>query len=297
MRIFDFGLWIVDFRSPTANHFPRPLVAALYLLLGLVLTAVPARAERKEPIPKELEEVGVVEHRNAQLPLKTAFVDSNGWSTRLGDYFDGTHPVILTLNYSDCPMLCSLQLNGLVDGLAKMPWDVGKQFRIVTISINPKESPERAQATKQKYLKLYGREGAEDSWHFLTSRDEGDIRKVANTVGFHYTFDRETNQYAHAAVLMICTPDGRVSRYLGGIDYDPQTLRLALLEASEGKVGTAWDQAIMFCFHYDATTGRYGPAAVKIMRAGGLLTLLTLGGAMFVLWRRGRKKSAAPAPG
>jgi len=264
--------------------------------LVLVFLTAEAVAQRIEPAPKELQQVGVVEQLDAQIPLDTPFVDSSGRRVTLKDFFDGTLPVILTLNYSNCPMLCSLQLNGLLDGIQKMPWDLGNQYRIITVSIDPLETPERAALTKQKYMKLYARPGAEAGWHFLTSRSEADIKKVADTVGFHYTFDPTTRQYAHAAVIMICTPDGRVSRYLGGIEYHPQTLRLALSEASEGKVGSVFDQILLYCFHYDAEAGRYGPAAVKLMRVGGVLTLVVLGGMLVVLWRRDRRGSGRDGP-
>lgn len=266
---------------------PLPLSPCLLVSLSLLLGA-PARAQRIEPAPKDLEKVGVTEHLGAQIPLDLTFIDSDGKQRRLGDFFDGTRPVILTLNYSDCPMLCSLQLNGLLDTLEKMSWTIGQQFQIVTISINPLETPQRAALTKQKYLKLYGRPGSDGGWHFLTSRQEAAIKRVADAVGFGYVYVADQKQYAHPAVLMICTPDGKVSRYLGGIEYDPQTLRLSLVEASAGKVGSAMDTVLLYCFHYDSSKGRYGPAAMNLMRAGSLLTVTVVGGLLIVLWRRER---------
>jgi protein SCO1/2 len=250
----------------------------------------PVFAQRLEQAPPELQEVGVTEHLDARLPLELPFVDADGRKVTLGDFFDGQRPVLLTMNYSNCPMLCNLQLTGLFEGLGRMDWNIGQNFQMVTVSIDPKEIPERARLTKQKYLKTYGRPAADSDWHFLTG-EEDDIRQLAKTLGFGYHYDKDTQQYAHPAVTFVCTPDGRVSRYLYGIEYDPQTLRLALVEAGEGKIGSTLDRALLFCFHYDETKGRYGPAAMKIMRLGGLATVVVLGAALGILWRRERKRS------
>lgn len=259
--------------------------AAIVLLWTTTL-----RAERTEPAPEQLQDVGVEEHLDVQLPLELTFIDSNGEEVQLGDLFDGKTPVILTMNYSNCPMLCSLQLNGLFEGLQGVNWDLGKQYRMITIGIDPKETPERAEETKQKYLKIYGRDGAGDGWHCLTGK-EADIRKVADAVGFGYSYLPETGEYAHAAVTMVCTPDGHTSRYLYGVEYPAQTVRLALLEASEGKIGTTMDRVLLFCFQYDETRGRYAPSAVKIMKAGGVLTLIFLGALLGIYWVRETRKA------
>jgi protein SCO1 len=264
----------------------------LYLLLTAIIvaaSAVPAVSERKEPLPPELADVGITELPGAQLPLELPFVDSEGSQTALGQCFDGVHPVILTLNYSDCPMLCSVQLSGLVDALQKMPWNLGEQFRAVTVSIDPLETPMRAALTKDKYLKLYNRPGSGAGWHFLTGREEN-IKKLAATVGFRYKYIAQRRQFVHAAALILCTPDGRVSRYLGGVLYNPQTLRLSLVEASEGKVGSTLDQFFLTCFHYDEKAGRYGPFALGMMRIGAGATLLAIGGLLIVLWTRERRR-------
>jgi protein SCO1/2 len=205
--------------------------------------------------------------------------------------------VILTLNYSDCPMLCSVQLSGLVDALRAMPWNLGNQFQVVTVSIDPLETPTRAALTKEMYLKLYNRPGSAAGWHFLTGCEE-DIKKLAATVGFHYKYLPERRQFVHAAALILCTPDGRVSRYLGGVVYNPQTLRLSLVEAAGGKVGSATDQFFLSCFHYDEKAGRYGPFALGMMRMGAVLTLLIFGGVLAVFWiREGRRKRRGNAEG
>ncbi len=252
-------------------------------------------ADRTEPLPPEMRGVEVIPHENAKLPLDLPFVESDGRGVKLGQFFDGKRPVILTMNYSSCPMLCSLQLNGLVQAMRGMQWDLGQQFQIVTVIIDPAEPPERAQLTKEKYLKFYDRPGSFPGWHFLTGRDD-DIKKVAAAVGFGYRYLPENRQYVHPAVLILCTPDGRVSRYLGGVKYDPQTLRLALVEASEGKVGTTFDQVLLYCFHYDAAKGRYGPAAFHLMQIAGGLTVVVLGAVMLVFWRREVRKKRPVQP-
>jgi len=247
-------------------------------------------AQRKESPPKELEGVGLTEDYDAQVPLDLPFVDSQQGKLTLGELFDGSRPVILTMNYSNCPKLCSLQLNALVDTIKAMDWNLGQEYRVVTIGLDPLETSQRAQLTRQSYLKAYGRPGSADGWRFLTSRNEKDIKQVAETVGFHYRKIPGTNDYAHVAALMICTPDGRVSQYLTGIEYDPQTLRLSMVEASEGRVGSAMDQILLYCFHYDAQKGRYGPAAYKLMRIGGVLTVMIFGAVLSVYWIRERRR-------
>jgi protein SCO1/2 len=186
-------------------------------------------------------------------------------------------------------MLCSLQLNGLFDALKRMPWDIGDKFEMITVSFDPLETPERARMTKQKYLEIYRRSGAAEGWHFLTGKEEN-IKKLADTIGFHYRYSEANRQYYHVAVTFILTPDGRVSRYLYGVQYDPQTVRLSLLEAADGKIGSTVDQILLFCFHYDAEKGRYGPAAFRLMQIGGGLTVFIIGSVIWVLRRRENTK-------
>lgn len=278
---------------PVPECIPRRFALVGLLVLLCFAMAAPTLAQRMEAAPDDLEGVGVTEHLDAQLPLELPFFDSGGRRVTLKDYFDGERPVVLTLNYSNCPMLCSLQLNGLFEGLQGLEWDLGENFQMITVSIDPKESPERSALTKQKYLKLYGRPGVGGGWHMLTGKDEN-IRKLADTIGFGYRFVEQTREYAHAAVTFILTPDGRVSRYLYGIEYDPQTLRLSLVEAGEGKVGSTLDRFLLTCFHYDETKGRYGPAAVKIMRLGGAVTIVLLGGVLLMFWRSDLKRPDEP---
>jgi protein SCO1/2 len=270
------------------------------LLGAICLCAADASAQLLGSAPKELQDVGIIDKRGAQVPLDVPFVDSNGRKLTLGQLLDGSRPTLLTLNYSNCPMLCSLQLNGLFDALGDMPWNMGDEFRMITVSIDPAELPQRAELTKQKYLKRYGRAGAAAGWRCLTGTEEN-IRKVANSVGFHYRFVPERNEYSHAAATMVLTPDGQVSRYMYGVVYDPQTVRLSLVEAGKGKVGSPLDQVILMCFHYDEAKGRYGPAANTVMRFGGVLTILGIGCMVLVFRRRsmvhrgGGGEVAAPA--
>ena len=238
-----------------------------------------------DQVPEVLEEVGVTEHLNAKLPLDLEFKDEDGNWVELGSFFDGKRPVILTLNYYRCPMLCGLMLNGVVDGLDEMAWTPGEEFEIVTVSINPLETPELATAKKQNYLKRLDRPGVAKGWHFMTGR-ELEINRLAETVGFSYTYDPVSQEYAHAAAIFVCTPDGRVARYLYGIEYPAKRLKFALLEAAEGTVGTSLDQLILYCYHYDPTNRRYTPVAMNIMRLGGGATALILGISLGVFWIR-----------
>jgi protein SCO1 len=267
-------------------------------LIAVVWTAWTgsAYAQVAGPLPKELEGVGITEHANVQLPLQLEFKDDDGKTVKLSDYCNGQRPILLTLNYYRCPMLCTLQLNGLVEGLKNMPWTAGEQFDIVTVSFDARETPQLARLKKQSYVESYGRPGAAGGWHFLTGREEN-IRTLTDTVGFQYRYDKDADQYVHVACAFVCTPDGRVSRYLYGVMYDPRTLRLSLLEAGEGKVGSTTDQILLYCFHYDPSKGTYTWAAMGLMRAGGITTMLVLGIVMTVLWRRdlARRKKAIAA--
>jgi protein SCO1/2 len=214
--------------------------------LMAALAASTGSAQLAGQTPPELEEVGIEEHLDAKIPLSAEFVDEHGEQVRLGDYLDGERPIILTLNYYRCPMLCGLQLNGVVEGLVQMDWTLGDQFDMVTISIDPLETPALA-----------------------------------------------SKQYAHAAAIFVITPDGRLARYLYGIEYPPRDLKLALLEASEGKIGSAFDQLILYCFHYDPSSRSYAPVAMNIMRLGGGATAGLLALSLGTLWVRDlrRKKT------
>ena len=224
--------------------------------------------------PEQLEEVGIEEHRDTQLPLDAKFRNQDGEVTTLRDIFRGDVPVILSLNYSNCPMLCSTQLTGLTNSLRSLEWSAGTHFRVVSVSIDPEEEPRRAKETRDKYAELYGRGTA--GWSFLVG-PQSSIDAVAEAVGFNYTFLPENGQYAHAAVAVLCTPDGRISRYLYGVAFPEQTLRLSLVEASEGKIGGPGEQLLLYCFHYDPNTGTYAPRAARlVMSVGGCVTVMAM---------------------
>lgn len=267
--------------------------AWLLLVASCVIGATPVGAQVVSDVPTPLEDVGVDEHFDAQVPLDLEFKDEQGRVVRLHDFFKPDRPVILTLNYYRCPMLCGLQLNGFLQGLKDLDWMPADQFEIVTISIDPLETPELATEKKKNYMTQLGREGAGAGWHFLTG-GEPNIQAVAEAVGFRYTYDEETAQYAHAAALMVLTPEGRIARYLYGIEYPASTLKLALLEAGEGEIGSPLEQLMLYCFHYDSTDRQYTPVAMNIMRVGGGLTLAILVlaiGLMGLREYRSRKKS------
>jgi len=276
------------------SRVSRRLVSAVLLLPLLAVAAGTARTQeadtaggRQEPLPDELVDVGITEHLNEQVPLDLEFTGVDGEPVVLGEFFDGERPVLLNLVYYTCPMLCGLVLNGVVEALREIPWTAGNEFRIVTVSIDPSETATLAQLKKQVYIKEYGRPEAAAGWHFLVGREEN-IRVLADAVGFGYTYNEKRGEYVHAAGIFICTPDGRLSRYLYGIQYDPRTVRLSLLEASEGKIGSPLDKILLYCFHFDAAEGRYAPAAMNLMRAGGTVAVLSLGIVLSILWKRDR---------
>lgn len=247
-------------------------------------------------VPDELDEVAVVEHVDEKIPVDLEFTNEAGEKVRLGDFFDGERPVLLTLNYYGCPMLCGLQLNGLVAGLKDLDWSVGDQFDIVTVSINPLETPTLAALKKHNYLQEYGRPEAGRGWHFLTGQTLA-IDALAEATGFGYEYVEETGEYAHAAVAMVLTPDARLSRYLYGVVFDPKTVKYSLVEAADGRIGSPLDQIILFCFHYDAEAGAYTPVAMNIMRLGALLTAVVLGAVVGTFWLREHRKKGPLAAG
>jgi len=260
------------------------------LALGLA-SATTARAV-DPPVadvrPEILRGVAYEQRLNQQLPLDTVFRDEDGREVRLGQFF-GSKPVILTLVYYECPMLCTVVLNGLVQSMELMPFDVGKQFDVVTISFNPHDTPTLATAKKKKYVDHYKRPGAAAGWHFLTG-DEASIRQVTEAVGFRYAYDPEQKQYAHAAGIVVLTPEGRISRYFYGVEFPPRDLRLGLVEASEHKIGSPVDVLLLYCYHYDPKTGKYGAVVFNIMRLGGAVTVLLL--AAFIIVSRLREHRA-----
>lgn len=284
------------------KRIPTLLVAAVVLVSTWAavpaeegIDLIPGTPGRMEQAPEELREIGIDENLEAPLPLDAEFRDERGNPVRLGEYFDGDKPVVLALVYYRCPMLCNLILDGLTSSLKDLEWSVGEDFEVVTVSFDPTETHTLAQLKKQSYLKEYGRDGADSGWHFLTGPKES-IDRLTDTVGFRYEFVEDRNEYAHTAALFLITPDGRISRYLYGILYEPSTLRFALVEAGEGKIGSVVDRVLLYCFHYDADEGKYSLVARQVMKLGGGLMVLVLGVTLLVFWRRELRRSGAGGP-
>ncbi len=233
--------------------------------------------------PPYLENVGIEQRLDAQVPPDLAFTDDVGRAVKLGDYF-GKKPLILNLVYYKCPMLCGEALAGLSASMKMIKFDVGKEFEVVTVSFNPKETTADADAKKAEFIKRYGRPGAAGGWHFLTGSPES-INALTKAVGFQYQYDAARNQYAHATAIMVLTPQGHISRYFYGVDFPPKDLRMGLVEASHEKIGNAVDQVLLYCYHYDPATGKYGAVVSNMLKLGGGLTIVLLGGFLFILFR------------
>ena len=234
--------------------------------------------------PRMLEDVGIDQKLDSQLPLDLVFKDESGASVRLGDYF-GKKPIVLSLVYFNCPMLCNQVLNGLTGSMDTLSFDIGKEFEVVTVSFDPRETSELARDKKDTYIKWYKRPGAAEGWHFLTG-DKHEIDKLAAAVGFRYRYDPATNQFAHASGIMLATPEGKLARYFYGIEYAPRDLKLGLIEASENKIGSPVDKLLLYCYHYDPASGKYGPVVMKLIRLGGAATMI--GFVAMVFWMRRR---------
>jgi protein SCO1/2 len=235
--------------------------------------------------PPGLQNVGIEQHLDEQIPADLSFRDETGKPVRLGDYF-GKKPMILNLVYYNCPMLCGEVLSGLEGALRVLKFDVGKEFDVLTVSFDPRETPDMATRKKAEFLKRYGRAGAAEGWHFLTGPQES-IDALTKAAGFQYQYDPKTGQFAHATAIMILTPEGKIAQYYYGVDYAPKDLRLGLIQASENKIGTLADQVLLYCYHYDPTTGKYGAIISRVLKLAGIATLLGLGILMTVLIRLG----------
>ncbi|MBC8367668.1 SCO family protein [bacterium] len=259
------------------------------LLAGLLalLFGIPVSAQRSEELPSDLENIGIFDRSGAQMPSDLRFARAEGDTIRFGDLFDGEKPVIMNLVYYNCPMLCNLILDGQIAALRQMEWSAGDEFRIVTVSIDPRDRPENAIGRKAHLLGEYDRDGAEAGWDFLTGA-EVNVKEVADSAGFYYEFDAERGEFNHAAGIFILTPDGRVSRTLFGIEFDPLTLRLSLVEASEGDIGGTVERVLLYCFSYDAEKGSYAWAAKRIMRAGAGITVVLVFGMILLFGLRER---------
>ena len=266
------------------------LLLAAVLAVPAVVSAQPIRGpEPGDPAsakPGILGRIGIDQRLNHHVPLDLPFVDENGRDVKLGDYF-GKRPVLLAMVYYECPMLCTQVLNGVTGALKTLTFDVGKEFDVVAVSINPKEGPGLAAQKKASYLERYGRPQTAQGWHFLTGREEN-IKKLATAVGFRYEYDPQIQQFAHGAGVEVLTPKGVIARYFYGIEYSPRDLRLGIIEAADETIGSPIDTALLLCFHYDPTTGKYGPTVLTLVRMGAVLTVAAFGAFLFVSLRRER---------
>ncbi len=259
-------------------------VAGLVLLSSILAAAQGMGAPAVQPAtppPQILNNISIEQKLDQQVPLDLAFRDESGKAVKLGDYF-GKRPVVLALVYYDCPMLCTELLNGMVSAFSVLKFDIGNQFDVVTVSFDPREKPALAQAKKAVYVRRYGRAGAEQGWHFLTG-DPASINALTKAAGFHYQWDPQTEQYAHATAIMVVTPQGKLAQYYYGVEYSPKDLRLGLVEASQGRIGTVVDQILLYCYHYDPRTGKYGAVITRTLQVAGVLTILVLGGLIITM--------------
>ncbi|HEX7138010.1 MAG TPA: SCO family protein [Vicinamibacterales bacterium] len=281
------------------------LIASMVMLAGLTasaqkMTGSPSAAGYRQvpgqpssTIPAPLREIGFDQNLDQHIPLDTSFKDESGRVVRLGEYF-GKRPVVLLFAYYDCPMLCTQVISGLAGALNVLSLQPGRDFEIVTVSFDPRDTPESAGSKKAHFIERYQRPGAAAAWHFLTG-DEASIRTLTKAAGFRYVWDEPTKQFAHPSGVIVLTPDGRLARYLFGIEYGPRDLRFALVEASEGKVGNPADALLLYCYHYDPMTGRYGLVIMRALRLAGIATVFALAAFIIVMVRRERR-SQNPVP-
>jgi protein SCO1 len=267
-----------------SEHYNSPLYSPK--------TYDPAEFAATTGLPETLKTVGIEQKLGEQLPLDTEFKDEDGRVVKLGTYFNNGRPVVLAFVYYECPMLCNQVLNGLTGSLKGMSFDAGKEYDVVAISFDARENDKAdlAKNKKANYLERYNRPGTEKGWHFLTGTEDA-IQKVTSAAGFSYKWDEKSNQFAHAAGVMIATPQGKMSRYFYGIDYAPKDIKFGVIESAENKVGSASEKLMLYCYHYDPATGKYGLAILRVIRAAGVLTLFGMGTMIFVFWRRNKKRA------
>jgi protein SCO1/2 len=261
------------------------------------MTGAPAAGYKREPglpssaMPAPLREIGFDQNLDQPVPLDVTFKDETGRTVALGEYF-GKRPVVMVFAYYDCPMLCTLVLNGLESALKVLSLEPGKDFEIVTVSFDPRDTPASATAKKAAYIERYRHPGASAAWHFLTG-DQRSIDRLTRAAGFRYAWDAATRQFAHPSGIIVLTPDGRLARYLFGIEYGPRDLRYAIVEASSGRIGTAVDSLLLYCYHYDPMTGRYGFVVMRALRLAGAATVILLGAFIVVMVRKERRGPSA----
>jgi protein SCO1/2 len=260
-------------------------LALAALRCGLASAQIFTPPETKTIAPPGLEGVGIDQRLNEQVPLNLTFKDEQGTTVKLGDYFHDGRPVILNLVYYQCPMLCTEVLNGLTSALKVIKFVPGDQFEIVTLSIDPRETPQLAANKKQMYLKRLGNPDAAKGWHFLTG-EQSQIAALASAVGWHYRYDPKLDQFAHAAGIILITPQGKIAQYYYGVEYSAKDMRLGIVEASQNRIGSLADEVLLYCYHYDPRTGRYGATITNIVRLAGVITVFVLGAAIVLLFRK-----------
>ena len=296
MLVERFRLWLVlvvivilsagvDISAQKSEHYNSPLYS-------------PKKYDPSQTaatgLPDALQTIAIEQKLGEQLPLDTELTAEDGRTIKLGDLFESGRPVVLAFVYYECPMLCNEVLNGLTGSLKGLSLDAGKDFDVIALSFDARENekPELARNKKAAYMERYGRPGSEKGWHFLTGT-QASIDAVTKAAGFNYRWDEKSNQFAHAGGVMIVTPQGKMSRYFYGIDYSPRDLKLGVIDSADNKVGSAADQMLLYCYHYDPATGKYGLAVLSVIRLGAVLTLLGMGAMGFVFWRRGKKVSGS----
>lgn len=285
LKLFAFGIILlttINISAQKLEHYNSPLYAPK--------TYDPTQTS-SNGLPDTLQEIGIEQKLGEQLPLETEFKDENGQTVKLGSFFNKKKPVILALVYYECPMLCNQVLNGLTGSLKGISFDAGKEFDVVAISFDARENDKAdlAKNKKASYLERYERSQSGNGWHFLTGTQES-IDKVTNAVGFKYKWDEKSNQFAHGSGITVVTPEGKLSRYFYGIDYSPSDLKFGIMESAENKVGNPVEKLMLYCFHYDPASGKYGLAILNVMRLGAIVTILGLGGMFLIFWRFNKKR-------
>ena len=283
------------------QHLNQKCLITTFVIAGSLFVSGLARAENanapwkqvgkvSNEMPREFENAGIKEKNGDQIDPTLEFTDDTGKKVTLGEYFKKGKPLLLSMVYFNCPSLCNLHLNGLTDGLKELDWAIGDKFEVLSVTIDPSEKFELAADKKKSYVEAYGRKESASGWHFLTGEDS-QIKKLTSQVGFGYKWDEATKQYAHASAAIVITPEGKISRYLHGISFDPKTIRLSMVEATQGKIGDIVDQFVLFCFKYDPNKRTYAFYAFNIMKYGAGLCALILFAFMFPHWKRMWKES------
>ena len=283
--------------SPTRRIkilFSAWFACSALIVVNAQITGAPAAGYKRDAglpasaVPAPLREIGFDQNLDREVPLDVPFTDERGGAVRLGEYV-GARPVVLALVYYDCPMLCTQVLNSLTSTLKLLSLDPGRDFDVVIVSFDPREKPALAAAKKAAYLDRYKRPGAAGGWHFLTG-EQSSIDRLTKAAGFRYVWDESLKQFAHPTGIIVLTPQGRVSRYLFGVEYGPRDLRFALIDASAGTIGTPVDQVLLYCYHYDPETGRYGVVIMRVVRLAGAATVLALGAFIFVMVKQEKRR-------